>query len=178
MSIYSIYKATNLITGKIYIGFDSSWPNRKKHHLHKYRTINTRFYHSIRKHGWENFEWEIIYQSKDYEHCLNVMEPHFIKEHNTFNSGYNMTLGGDGGMLGKKHSTDSKKKMSLSHLGKKPSKDSLEKQRTKLNEFYENNGSRIKKNCPICNKLFTTLKFQNRITCGRSCASSYRNYNR
>jgi len=41
MNIYSIYKATNKITGKIYIGFDSNWPKRKKRHLsNSFNNIN------------------------------------------------------------------------------------------------------------------------------------------
>jgi hypothetical protein len=93
----TIYKATNKITGKSYIGFDSSWPNRKrKHKINASTGREGKFYDSIRKHGWNNFVWSIIYQSKDREYCLNVMEPQLIKEYNTFNSGYNMTEGGEG----------------------------------------------------------------------------------
>jgi ribosomal protein S27AE len=54
----------------------------------------------------------------------------------------------------------------------------LEKQKSKLNEFYDKNGSRLSKECPICKKIFITLKHQNRITCGKSCAATWRNYNR
>ena len=31
----TIYKATNKITGKSYIGFDSAWPSRKHRHQEK-----------------------------------------------------------------------------------------------------------------------------------------------
>ena len=93
----TIYKATNKITGKSYIGFDSNWPSRKERHQAN-ATYNRegKFYDSIRKHGWEFFEWSILYQSLDNYHTLNVMEPHFIKEYDTFNKGYNMTEGGEG----------------------------------------------------------------------------------
>jgi group I intron endonuclease len=93
----TIYKATNKITGKSYIGFDSAWPSRKERHQENANyNREGKFYDSIRKHGWENFEWSIIYQSQDKEHTLNVMEPSFIKEYDTFNNGYNMTEGGEG----------------------------------------------------------------------------------
>jgi group I intron endonuclease len=178
MSIYSIYKSTNKINGKNYIGFDSNWPQRQKDHLHKYKTINTKFYCAIRKYGWENFEWEVIYQSKDGNYCLVVMEKYFINEYNSLSEGYNMTIGGEGVMLGRKHKNETLMKMSLSHLGKKPSEEHLKNQKTKLNEFYDNNGSRINKICPICTKEFITLRFKNYITCSRSCSSTYRNLNR
>lgn len=97
MKIYSIYRATNLITNKVYIGFDSKWPNRKKNH--QWYALNggsTYLYKSIRKHGWGNFKWDVLYQSYDGDHCLNVMEPHFILEYKSYGSGYNLTKGGEG----------------------------------------------------------------------------------
>ncbi len=93
----TIYKATNLINGKSYIGFDSAWPKRKNRHLENANyNREGKFYDAIRKYGCDKFQWEILYQSEDKEHTLNVMEPYFIKEHNTFRQGYNMTEGGEG----------------------------------------------------------------------------------
>jgi group I intron endonuclease len=123
MIIYSIYKAVNQINGKIYIGFDSNWPNRKKRHLKDARSKNSVayndiFHKAIRKYGQENFIWEIIYQSMDGEHCKDNMENYFIVEKHSFinfenSKGYNMTLGGDG-VLGLKKSKESKLKTSIS----------------------------------------------------------------
>lgn len=120
MSIYSIYRCTNTITNKCYIGFDSNWPNRKNYHKCYYTKQNYKFYLSIRKHGWENFIWEIIYQSIEGQHCLDIMEPYFIKEYDSFYNGYNSTLGGDG-MLGFKHSEESKLKTKIKNTGRKHS---------------------------------------------------------
>lgn len=102
MDIYTIYKATNIINGKSYIGFDSNFPERRREHknLTKKSDINTIFHKAIIKYGWDNFDWEILYQSYDRDHTLNTMENHFIIEHNTYagypNGGYNLTLGGEG----------------------------------------------------------------------------------
>lgn len=104
MRKYVIYRATNTINNKVYIGFDSRWPRRKSQHKHTAtygtETSNT-FYNAIRKYGWENFIWEVIYESKDGDYTLKVMENHFIVEHNSYvhlenSKGYNMTLGGEG----------------------------------------------------------------------------------
>jgi group I intron endonuclease len=139
MIIYSIYKIVNQINGKVYIGFTS-----KEHHrftTHQKVTKNSKhskrlLYFAVKKYGWENFEFTIIYQSLDEEYCLTTMEPFFINEYNSFNSGYNMTKGGEG-RVGFKHSEETKykigsrtrgtnlseehkQKISKSHIGIKP----------------------------------------------------------
>jgi hypothetical protein len=49
----------------------------------------------MRKHGFDNFSWEVIYESSDKQHTLNEMEQHFINQYNTMHpNGYNMKLGG------------------------------------------------------------------------------------
>lgn len=119
MKKYVIYRATNTVNNKVYIGFDSAWPRRKAQHKHNVlygaETSNA-FYNAIRKHGWENFVWEVIYESEDGEHTLEVMENQFIIENNSYlyaenSNGYNMTLGGEGtiGHRKSKHSIDSQK---------------------------------------------------------------------
>jgi group I intron endonuclease len=133
MNIYSIYKATNILNNKCYIGFDSNWPHRKNCHKCYHKKGDTKFYRAIKKYGWQNFEWEILYQSKDKIYTKNTMENYFIEEHNSFKNGYNSTLGGDGtfgikrkkqklppnhtGWLGKKHTEETKKLMSKNMKG-------------------------------------------------------------
>lgn len=111
MNIYSIYKATNTINGKSYIGFDSSWPTRCSDHKRNSIKKNSRFYAAIRKYGWEAFIWTVLYQSTDKQHTLLEMEEFFIREYNTHvdhSKGYNMSYGGDGG----NRSIETRKKMS------------------------------------------------------------------
>lgn len=94
--VYTIYKATNKVNGKVYIGFDSDWPNRMLTHRYMVNAKPYKFYYAIRKYGWESFEWEVLHQESDGDHCLKVMEPYFIAKYDSYASGYNMTLGGDG----------------------------------------------------------------------------------
>ena len=99
MNIYSIYRFVNLVNGKYYIGFTGDFPARLRSHRSRYTKLDTAFYHALRKHGWENFASEIIYQSLDEDHCHNVMEEHFIREHQSHvdqGGGYNQSYGGDG----------------------------------------------------------------------------------
>lgn len=116
MNIYSIYKATNIITRKVYIGFDSNWPHRILAHKSNSKKYKSKLYQSINKHGWSNFQWEVIYQSKDREHTINVMEKFFIEDYDSFKCGYNSTLGGEG-TFGKKQSEYNKKLLSESRKG-------------------------------------------------------------
>ena len=118
MNIYSIYRATNIINNKIYIGFTKDLSIRIKSHRHNYKRKNTKFYNAIKKYGWNAFIWEIIYQSHDEDYCLNVIEPLLISEYDTINNGYNTCIGGErgpilfgsnNGMFGKTHTEKVKK---------------------------------------------------------------------
>jgi group I intron endonuclease len=185
-SIYSIYKATNTINGKVYIGFDSSWPKRLKKHKIDSKFKNYKFHRAIRKHGWDNFKWEVIYQSYDYEHCLKTMESHFITEYDSFTKGYNSTLGGEGTLGHKKTiSEESKKKMSISQTGQiksietklKISKTMSGKSKSKIHCKNISKGQKGKPKkpshvekirlhtepihlCPHCNKMFNFSKLK------------------
>ena len=119
MSIYTIYKSVNRETGKVYIGFDSNWPNRVRIHKSSYQKQDYKFYRAIRKYGWDNFEWSVIYQSKEKEHTLKEMETIFIKEYDSFHNGYNSTLGGDG-TFGLVFSKESREKISKGNKIPKP----------------------------------------------------------
>jgi len=101
-TIYSIYKITNRSNSKVYIGYTSR-PLKFRISQHKrdskYQTkkYDVKFYRAIKKYGWNKFDWEVIYQSKDKNHTKNVMETYFITEvYNSYYNGYNATKGGDG----------------------------------------------------------------------------------
>lgn len=94
-----IYKVTNLVNNKIYIGQTSqSLKRRQSRHLSSAfsNDSNYAFHKAIRKYGKENFDWEIIDNSETQEE-LNEKEIYWIKFYNSFSEhGYNMTLGGNG----------------------------------------------------------------------------------
>jgi predicted GIY-YIG superfamily endonuclease len=113
MDIYSIYKATNLINGKSYIGYTNELARRLKQHKQDSKNPKTYFHRAIKKHGWNNFQWDIIYQSKERNHTLNEMEKYFIEEYNTFNNGYNSTTGGECGIV----SYESRQKIKTNKTG-------------------------------------------------------------
>lgn len=84
-----IYKVTNLINNKIYIGKDS---NNKKNYFGCGKAIVT----AIKKYGIKNFKKEIIDHAYSLKQ-INKKETHWIKFYNSNNPkiGYNRSLGGE-----------------------------------------------------------------------------------
>jgi group I intron endonuclease len=102
MTIYSIYRLTNILTGKVYIGkTTTALKNRLKGHLRDVSEgAQTILHRSIRKHGFSNFTAEVIFNCFR-EEDLSDMEKFFIVEHDCClldgkDKGYNMTRGGEG----------------------------------------------------------------------------------
>jgi len=120
-----IYKVTNKINGKCYIGktVKKYLSSRRSGHIYEMKKGSKFYFHnSLRKYGKENFEWEILYECTDHD-ILKEKELYYIKYFNTFKpNGYNLTKGGDGN-FGYKYSEESKKKMSESHKGNRHSEE-------------------------------------------------------
>ncbi len=95
-----IYKATNKINGKCYIGQTRhSLEHRKNIHLSKAKQgVETHFYQAIRKYGAENFEWEVLCTAND-KQTLNELETYFITKYDSIKRGYNMVDGGDNNIM-------------------------------------------------------------------------------
>jgi group I intron endonuclease len=150
-NIASIYKITNIINGKIYIGFDTSFPKRiKQHYNDAKRGKNSPLCNDIRKYGWENFTNEVLYQSFDVQHCLKSMESYFIIEYNTFLEGYNQTTGGNGTLNSPRPKSEEwRKKHSERMKNNNPRKGCIltdeQKQNhsKKMKDFYKNNPEKI-----------------------------------
>jgi len=106
-----IYKATNLINEKIYIGMTTNTLEfRKSQHKRSARSIkckNTYFYNAINKYGFDNFEFIIIDKDEILE-ALNEKEAFWITFFNSTNKeiGYNLDSGGN---TNKKQSSTRKK---------------------------------------------------------------------
>ena len=77
-----IYKATNKINGKVYIGqTEKTLEHRKEVHHRDSERMDTYFYRAIRKYGWENFEWEVIDDSATTREELNALEQYYIAKY-------------------------------------------------------------------------------------------------
>lgn len=99
-----IYKITNHINGKVYIG-KTSLSIQERFEEHKRDSIRGRMekrplYDAFSKYGIDNFEIEEIEQVENDE-IASDREQYWIKEYNSYigspnSNGYNATLGGDG----------------------------------------------------------------------------------
>ena len=122
--MYYIYRITNLINGKTYIG------------QHKYKKLDDSYMGSgvylakaKKKYGIENFKKEILYSSIQYKETADDMERFAIaKERAVGKAEYNIASGGkviDGFI----RSEEWKRKQSESHRGKKHNPHSEETKR-------------------------------------------------
>ena len=135
-----IYKTTNLINGKIYIGQDSK-------NNPKYLGSGVIIIKAIKKYGKENFIKETI------EHCetkenLDLKEIYWINYYNSVNpNGYNISIGG-GGCLGCKISDKTKEKLSDVNKGKILSDETKQKisEANKGKIFTKTHKDKISKN--------------------------------
>lgn len=88
-----IYKITNKVNGKSYIG-QTRYTIEFRWRQHQHKKDNAYFHNAIKKYGAENFIVEQL------EECnvedLNNREIYYIAKYNTFQDGYNLTIGGDG----------------------------------------------------------------------------------
>lgn len=93
-----IYKITNIINGKCYIGKSTESYFKKRIYRHRKETslTDTHFGRAIQKYGWDNFVVDIIERNIHAEN-INDREVYWIKYYDSFKNGYNSTLGGEGG---------------------------------------------------------------------------------
>lgn len=95
-----IYKITNNVNGKFYIGKSVNVNHRIKNHISASFNENDSSYNqiihqAIRKYGPENFTYEVLEYCNEEE--LNNKEKEYILRYNAITDGYNVSEGGDGG---------------------------------------------------------------------------------
>lgn len=163
-----IYKITNKINNKIYIGKSVNIERRWQQEINGY-SCNKHLFKSFNLHGVENFSFEILEECK--KEILNEKEIYYISYFNSTdqNLGYNITLGGDGIVnvsdehrkiiaesnkknprrKGKKNSKEHRERISNSNKGKKLSKEHKEKisNSNKGRKFSEIHLANLKSTC-------------------------------
>ena len=155
-----IYKITNNVNNKIYIGKSSNIKRRLSQYSYmiKFNLLhNSHLQASIIKYGREKFNFEILEFSN--EESLNNREKYWIdfyKSHNP-NFGYNKTFGGDGlvateeirlkisnSLIGITHSEERRLHQSESHKGKTLSDETKFNQSTSQKIRFQNDNEIFK----------------------------------
>ena len=93
-----IYKITNTINNKIYIGqtvqsLNMRWNKHTYDAKVNCDNLHRPLYNAFRKYGMDNFKIELIEEVPNEK--LNEREKHWINYYDSYNNGYNATLGGD-----------------------------------------------------------------------------------
>lgn len=163
-----IYKITNKINGKVYVGQTIQTLNARKNE-HKKRARNRAnfpLYNAINKYGVENFKIVQIDEADSLEE-LNLKEQYYIKHFNSmYPNGYNLTSGG-AGTLDYRHTDEDKVKMSelkkgmfkgennpfygKHHTEEQKAKWRRERKGKKLSEEHKQKISNTRKRIPIIN---------------------------
>ena len=129
---YSVYMHKNKSNNKVYIGITCQKPITRRWKNGDGYLKSPFFYKAIKKYGWDNFEHSILYENISKE-VAEEKEKELIEKYKSNDRihGYNIQSGGGVRNLseltkyklkikstGRKHSEETKKKMSLSHIGK------------------------------------------------------------
>lgn len=94
-----VYKITNLVNGKCYVGITTNLEYRW--HCHRnapnYPYLKNPLYSAMRKYGIENFRFEVIEEGIQNIITLGEKERYYIKKYHSHISehGYNLTWGGE-----------------------------------------------------------------------------------
>ena len=91
-----VYKITNTINDKVYIGITDNLERRWHEHKKEAKSnLNRPLYHAMNKYGIDQFTITPICSTLTRED-LGTLEQRLIKEHNTMTpNGYNLTSGGE-----------------------------------------------------------------------------------
>lgn len=91
-----IYKVTNLVNGKVYIGKTYNFEKRKREHFYDIDN-GLPLHKALKKYGADSFEWEVIDEA-DSEKDIRALEAMYIEMYNSWvkadnSNGYNITTG-------------------------------------------------------------------------------------
>jgi len=135
----NVYKITNMVNGKIYIGkAEKSIQERFLAHIDcAKKKVNKHLYDAMNHYGFQNFDVNMVEKCNSIKE-LNEKEMYWIKFFNSTdkNIGYNIALGGTGGDTFTSQSTLRKKeickKRSKSMIGKNKGKKLSQETKEKL----------------------------------------------
>lgn len=129
---FGVYMHKNKINNKVYIGITCQKPISTRWKNGNGYKKSPLFYNAIQRYGWNNFEHIILFENLTKEEA-EQREQSLIKKYKSDKRKYGYNIQKGGGItnlseltkyklkmcnIGKHHSEETKKKMSLSHIGK------------------------------------------------------------
>lgn len=123
-----VYLLRNTVTGKCYVGqtvlsLDARWAR----HVSNARHSNFAIHRAIAKHGIAAFARTVLAEVDTLTEA-NAVERLMVAAYQSFGeSGYNQTIGGDGVMSSRRHSDETRRKISAVQKGRKQSSEAIAK---------------------------------------------------
>lgn len=124
-----IYGLCCRTTGKWYVGQTKNFVDRRCRYTTGRFRGQKKLFAAVKKYGIESFDATILESFDSVDWILDYREMYWIRKMNAFTDGYNLTEGGQlgSGFLGRKHSAETKRKMSATRTGMKKSPESVAK---------------------------------------------------
>lgn len=113
-----IYRITNLVNDKIYIGQTIQSLNRRLQKHFNSKSDCPKLVKAFNKYGKENFIIELLMGNIQTPEETDFWEQYWIKVYDSIKTGYNISVGGKSGWLGHHHTDESKHKIGLKSLGR------------------------------------------------------------
>jgi len=163
-----IYKITNTVSKKCYIGETIQDPEKRwKDHKNAIKRDGgcRALKNAIKKYGINNFKFEVLIICFDEDRL--EYEKEYIKKYNSlFPNGYNILEGGQEGVLGLKHTDETKRK--ISEFVKKRFTNPVERQKAR-DRF------KIIVNSPKWKEARKNIKYDNRTKTNYTLSESTKN---
>jgi len=129
---FYLYKITNVLDGKVYIGqtvhIETRW---KEHQWAARQNEPSQYVHrAIKKYGIENFVFEVVATCISLD-SVNVIEQILIQQYNSHdnNYGYNVAMGGRSAInAGRSLSEEHKRRIGEANTGRKATPETIKKQ--------------------------------------------------
>lgn len=141
MGKYCVYVHVNKENNKKYVGITSNSVKRRWANGAGYANCRL-FNRAIQKYGWDKFEHQVVATGLSKEDAM-IEERRLISKFksNQAEFGYNLTTGGE---VNKKISEETRKRLSLSLKGLKPSEETLKKRAISISNAWKNESTRQK----------------------------------
>lgn len=175
--MFQVYKITNLINNKCYIGSSSNYQNRWKQHKQtscnpNNIAYNYPLYAAFRKYGIENFSFEVL--KEDFETRIEAeeFEKEMIIYYNSYKNGYNQTLETHSALfdeqIRQKNLDNMSQPCALVDINQNIIEIYPSYQEASRQQGYENNASAIRQNCKgitssVNGKIFRDLDKNNQV---------------